>query len=435
MIKPNRRTVLRLMGMQLALPIFTGVSANELRAAAAPRTKYIAGYFPNGAYMPEGVNGSWTWADALQPLAEHQQNTMVLRGMQNGFNGIDPHWQNCTGFLSCKPIQLGDPGVARCAKTVDQYVADKHVSPLRSLEIGGLYYHIHPLNDHPGYSNDYLNRISWQSEDKFRSPVADPARLFERLFSESAEGAERLKYLRERKQSVLDSMYKDAERLSARLPESYRPVLGSYLETVRELELQVSADQGGCAGAGLTAPTEDFSTPNKNYVLRFQLMHRMIVLAMQCGQTNVASIMYGPAVSEDLNFPEALGGGAGHHACAHHGGTEANATRLKAITRIQTGLLADLLTRLKAANLMSDTLVIYGSDMSDGNVHLTKNLPMLLCGQGADLKLGQEIGSAETARPLSDLHMEVFKLMGVDAITSFGEGECLSTGRPLGILA
>ena len=71
---------------------------------------------------------------------------------------------------------------------------------------------------------------------------------------------------------------------------------------------------------------------------------------------------------------------------------------------------------------------------ADGNVHLTKNLPVLLCGEGADLKLGQEIGSAETARPLSDLHMEVFKLMGVDSVTSFGEGECLSTGQSLGIL-
>lgn len=429
---PNRRTVLRLMGLQLALPLVSSAIPEEGHAQAAPRTRYIAGYFPNGAYMPDGVNGSWNWDDALLPLAEFKPNTMIVRGLHNGFGGIDPHWQNCTGFLSCKPIQLGDPGVARCAKTVDQYVADKHVSPLRSLEIGGIYYHIHPLNDHPGYSNDYLNRISWQSEDKFRSPVADPARLFERLFSSSAEGAERLKYLRERKQSVLDHLHKDAERLSGRLPESYRPVLGSYMETVRELELQISGPQGEC-GMGLMAPTEDFSTPNKNYALRFQLLHQMIVLAMQCGQTNVASIMYGPAVSEDLQFPETLGSGAGHHGCAHHGGTEAQITRLKAITKIQTGLLADLLTRLKAANLLTDTLVTYGSDMSDGNLHLTKNLPVLLCGDGPDLKFGQEIGTAEMARPISDLHMEVFSLLGVDTVTSFGEGECLSTGQALGL--
>lgn len=123
---------------------------------------------------------------------------------------------------------------------------------------------------------------------------------------------------------------------------------------------------------------------------------------------------------------------AGHHACAHHGGGDSQISRLKAITRVQIGLLADLLSRLKTANLLSDTLVTYGSDMSDGNVHLTKNLPILLCGEGADLKFGQEVGSAESPRPLSDLHMDVFPLLGVDDVPSFGEGECLSTGQPLG---
>ena len=43
--------------------------------------------------------------------------------------------------------------------------------------------------------------------------------------------------------------------------------------------------------------TQDFVAPNTNYTLRFQLMHQMIVLAMQCGLTNVATIMYGPGVS------------------------------------------------------------------------------------------------------------------------------------------
>jgi hypothetical protein len=81
------------------------------------------------------------------------------------------------------------------------------------------------------------------------------------------------------------------------------------------------------------------------------------------------------------------------------------------------------------------TLVTYGSDMSDGNLHLTKNLPVLLCGEGADLSFGQEIGSAASPRPMSDLHMDVFSLMGVDSVTSFGEGECLSTGQSLGIRA
>jgi hypothetical protein len=429
-MKAARREVLKWLGVQLALPLVPAVAWGQ---ATGMRKRFIGAYVPNGAYMPMGVDGSWTWAEALQPLdaAGLRSNTMVVRKLFNGFPGHDPHWQNCAGFLSCEPMVLGDPGVARCGITVDQKVADRYPTSIRSLEIGGIYYHVHPLNDHPGYSNDYLNRISWQAPDKFRSPIPNPAQLFNKLFGGQEGSAAQIAWLHGRKRSVLDQLHKDATRMSGRLPQSYRPVLTSYLETVREVERGLT--QGGfTCMPNLAQPTQDFSDPNTNYALRFQLMHQMVVLAMQCGLTNVATIMYGPGVSESLTFPEALGGGANHHGCAHHGGTASSITRLKAMNRVQTGMLADLLLKLRTANLLDETLVLYGSDMSDGNVHLAENLPMLVCGAGADLKFGQDIVPA-ARRPLSDLHMELFSLLGVTSMTSFGSGVCRSTGQPLGL--
>lgn len=426
----NRRTVLKWLGVQLALPL---VALYFAQAQGAPmRRRFIGAYVPNGAYMPSGVDGNWNWAEALQPLVAKnlQANTMIVRKLFNGFPGHDPHWQNCAGFLSCEPMVLGDPGVARCGVTVDQRVAEFRPTSIRSLEIGGIYYHVHPLNDHPGYSNDYLNRISWQAPDKFRSPIPNPAQLFQKLFGGQEGSAAQIAYLHARKRSVLDSMHKDATRLSSRLPESYRPVLSSYLDTVREVEQGLM--QGGfTCTPNLAQPTQDFSNPNVNYLLRFQLMHQLVVLAMQCGLTNVATVMYGPGVSELITFPELLGNGNGHHAVAHHGGTQSSIDRLKLMNRVQVGLLADLLEKLKAANLLDDTLVLYGSDMSDGNVHLTENLPMLLCGAGSDLKFGQEIVPS-ARRPLADLHVEILKLLGLP-VTSFGSGAAASSGQALGI--
>jgi hypothetical protein len=429
-MKASRRNVLKWMGIQLALPALTGHYA---QAQGMTRKRFIAGYVPNGAHMPAGANGAWTWAESLQPLVSrgHQANTMVLRGMFNGFPAADPHWQNCAGFLSCEPIELGDPGVARCGKTIDQYIAERHTSSMRSLELGGLYYHVHPLNDHPGYSNDYLNRICWQTADKFRSPIPDPAQLFAKLFGGQSGSAAQINYLHQRKRSILDSLHKDATRMSTRLPETYRPVLKSYMDTVREVELGLGT-VSTCTPT-IAQPTQNFSAPNTNYVLRFQLMHQMIVLAMQCDLTNVATLMYGPGVSENMNFAESIAGGAGHHAVAHHGGTQSSIDKLKQINVVQTGLLADLLTRLKTANLLNETLVLYGSDMSDGNVHLTENLPMLLCGAGADLKFGQEIGAANVRRPVADLHVEIASLLDVPGLSSFGSGVARSTGQALGI--
>jgi hypothetical protein len=420
------------MGLQLALPLFTGGVA---RAAGSTRKRFIACYVPNGAYMPNADNGSWTWAEALQPLvaAGLQNNAMIVRNLFNGFASADPHWQNCAGFLSCEPIQLGDPGVAICGKTVDQLVADAYPGSIRSLEIGGVYYYVHPLNDHPGYSNDYLNRISWQTPDKFRSPIPNPAELFAKLFGGEAGSAAQIAYLHARKKSVLDQMYKDANRIGARLSATYQPVLSAYLDTVREVEVSIQQGAFNCM-PNLSMPTQDFSQPNQNYVLRFQLMHQMVVLAMQCGLTSAATFMYGPGVSEGLSFPEQLGMGNGHHTCSHHQGDAAKIARLKQINALQVGLLADLVGKLKAAQLLDETVVLYGSDMSDGNVHSGQNLPLVLCGAGADLKLGQEVSPA-APRPLSDLHMEIFSLLGMSSIASFGSGACQSTGMPLGIRA
>jgi hypothetical protein len=326
---------------------------------------------------------------------------------------------------------LGDPGVARCGKTLDQFVAEHHVGSIRSLEIGGIYYHVHPLNDHPGYSNDYLNRISWQDPDKFRSPIPDPAQLFAKLFGGQEGSAAQIEFLHKKKKSVLDALHRDATRLSARLGSSYQPVLQSYMNTVREVETSLIMGGFSCA-PNLPEPTQDFSNPNVNYQLRFQIMHQLIVLAMQCGLTNVATIMYGPGVSEMITFPEHLASGPGHHACAHHQNAPGPVDRLRQMNRVQTELLADLLDKLKAANLLEETLVLYGSDMSDGNVHLTENLPMLLCGAGSDLRFGQEVIPSDR-RPLSDLHVEIASLLGLTSLTMFGSGECRSTGQPVGI--
>lgn len=426
----SRRAVLKWMSVGVALPLVPELAFAQ---GTPMRKRFIGVYVPNGAHMPNGADGSWNWTEALQPIdaAGFRNNTMVVRKLFNGFPGHDPHWQNCAGFLSCEPMVLGDPGVARCGITFDQRVADRYPTSIRSLEIGGIYYHVHPLNDHPGYSNDYLNRISWQAPDKFRSPIPDPAQLFTKLFGGQEGSAAQIAYLHDRKRSVLDQLHKDATRMSARLPQSYRPVLTSYLETVREVEMGLA--QGGftCTPT-LTQPTQDFSNPNTNYLLRFQLMHQLVVLAMQCGLTNVATIMYGPGVSESLSFPESLGAGGNHHAMAHHGGSATSIARLKQVNRVQTGLLADLLTKLRTANLLNETLVLYGSDMSDGNVHLSENIPMLVCGAGSDLRFGQDIVPA-ARRPLSDLYMELFPLLGMTGVTSFGSGVCRSTGQPLGL--
>lgn len=430
----NRRTALRFMGLQLALPMLSTVMASPGRAQAAARSRFIGVFFPNGAHMPGGDDGNWNFAEALAPLvsAGHQNHAMIVRGLQNGIAGIDPHWQNTASFLSCRQIVLGDAAVARCGKSLDQVVADQQPTSLRSLEVGAPYYHVHPLTDHPGYSNDYLNRISWQTDDSFRSPIADPRQMFDKIFGVTSGSVEHIRHLHDRKKSILDFLHKDATRLSAQMPQEYRPVLSTYLDTVREIELQL--DNGGeatCTSPS-EAPDQSFADFQQNYVNRYQLMHRMIAVAMQCGLVNTSTLMYGPS-SSDLHCAEVLGDGAGHHGCAHNRSDPTLVARLRGMNQVHSGLLADLLTQLSAVNLLDSTLVMYGSDMSDGDLHATENLPVLLCGAGADLRFGQAVGDRSTPRPLSDLHVDIMGLMGITPPTPWGEGTVAATGQPLPI--
>ncbi|MBM4280990.1 MAG: DUF1552 domain-containing protein [Deltaproteobacteria bacterium] len=430
----SRRTVLQFMGLQLALPLMSSLLPTSTRAQAAPRQRFIGVFFPNGAHMPGAVDGNWNFAEALSPLdqAGLTNNTMIVRGLHNGFGDVDPHWQNTAGFLSCRRVTLGDAAVARAGKSLDQIVADARPTPLRSLEVGAPYYHVHPLNDHPGYSHDYLNRISWQSDDAFRSPIADPRQLFAKLFATGDGGAAQLRYLHARRRSVLDHLHRDATRLQARLPAEARPVLSTYMDSVRDVERRLDGVGAGTCTSPEGAPAGDFGDRDANYTLRYQLMHRMIALAMQCGSVGVATLMYGPS-SSDLSIPETLGAGNGHHTCAHNRGDTGLIDRLRRMNLLQAGLLAHLLGELRNVGVLDSTLVLYGSDMSDGDLHLTTNLPVLLCGGGSDLRFGQAVGSADAPRPFADLQLEILQLLGAPQ-PSWGDGQAASTGAPTGIL-
>ncbi len=431
--KSDRRSFLRVLGGSLALPLLSQVIPSSASAQALTRSRFIGVFFPNGADMPNSVNGNWNFDEALAPLvaAGHRNNTMIIRGLHNGIPGIDPHWQNCAGFLSCRRIVLGNAAVARCGKSLDQVVADQYPTAMRSLEVGAPYYHVHPLNDHPGYSNDYLNRISWQTDDTFRSPLGDPRQMFDKIFGFSNANAEEVRHLHAKKRSILDFVYRDAARLSSDLPAAYRPVLSTYMNTVREVEQQLDAVDVGC-DPNEPRPTQNFANAQTNYVQRYQLMNRMVVLAMQCGLVNTSTFMYGPS-SSDLICEEILGGGQGHHGCAHNRGEGPLVNRLRGMNTVHTGLLAHLLTELKGAGLMDSTLVMYGSDMSDGDQHTTENIPTLLCGAGPDLRFGQEVNGGR--RPMSDLHVDIFNLLNVPNITQWGDEGIASTMQALPIRA
>ena len=77
-----------------------------------------------------------------------------------------------------------------------------------------------------------------------------------------------------------------------------------------------------------------------------------------------------------------------------------------------------MLTGLKAVKegadtLLDRTMVLFGSNLSDGNSHVTKNLPVIFAGGG--FKHGQHL-VFDRARnyPLTNLHLSVLHRLGIE---------------------
>jgi hypothetical protein len=158
---------------------------------------------------------------------------------------------------------------------------------------------------------------------------------------------------------------------------------------------------------------------------------------MQCDLTRTATIMYDDSVGQIELLYSSIDPMATtqHHQSAHHSGLPNWIRSQHAINKIHTGLLAHLLSEMKKVpGLLEDTLVLYGSDMSDGDQHLAHNLPILLAGAGADLKFGQEVGDPSARRRLADLFVEMGRdVYGIPGFNSFGEGANASMGSTIGI--
>jgi hypothetical protein len=78
----------------------------------------------------------------------------------------------------------------------------------------------------------------------------------------------------------------------------------------------------------------------------------------------------------------------GYHNLSHHGQSKEKLAELEKVDRQQMRHLRDLLTALALTStagggrLLDQTMVLYGSNLGDANVHNCTNLPILLAGGG-----------------------------------------------------
>ncbi len=441
----SRRNILRGLGVCIALPMLESALPMQLaHAQGTPRKKrFIGCFFGSGAPMPDAANGDWGYAGtrggALKPLADLgvAPNVAVMRGFK-AVNNFDVHWSGTAGFLSGTPVgttnapnPASDPNYQKCAKTLDQLVADIDLkSNIRSLHAG---YNQVPSwdegHDRVGSIN-YVNSIAWRDATSPISNINDPMQMFTRVFGagDSLSNAQAA-YLLKRRKSILDGVLDQYNHHKSTLSAADKQRLEAYAQSIREVEGELVS-----AANATTCKRPPAETDGEVYVRNFRTMQKIIIAAMQCGLTRAATIMYNDGIGP--NRPTASVA-AEQHDSAHN-----NWATLIQINQVQVRLWGELIVGLRDAGILGETVTILGSNMSDGRTHNSANVPLLVASQNVsgEMKLGQEVYGTPNVtslgenRNMTDLYVDLLKLYGVN-MPSLGDGAYKSTGKASGILA
>lgn len=444
----SRRHLLRGLGASIALPSMEAMlpAGRALAAAASGSASPFPvrlGYFfvPNGVHMPdwkpERTGGYFDLPYILEPLGAVKNDLLVLSGLTHDkgrANGDGPgdHARSAGVFLTGAQPLKSEGSEIRAGVSVDQVAARVLGSGTRfpSLELGTEGGRPYGKCD-SGYSCAYSNNVSWKDENSPIAKQTNPREVFERLFANELKGeidesqARRRRY----KKSILDFVLEDARNLSGRLGETDRMKLDEYLTSIREIEKRLEhteKPQTRAADAAASYGQRPEGIP-ESYEEHLRLMGDMMVLAFQADVTRVSTFMFANAGSN--RSYGTIGVNEGHHQLSHHQGDPRKHAKIREINRFHVTQLSYILQRMRSipegdGTLLDNSLIVYGSGISDGNRHNNENLPVVLAGKaGGAISTGRHVEFPRET-PMCNLLLSTLRCAGAGE-TRFGD----STGE------
>lgn len=429
----SRRTVLRGAGAAIALPFLDGM-VPALRArgrsAATPVKRLAIVYSPMGAHMKKWTppsEGPLQLSEILQPIAAFRDRALVISGlnMQNADSrdggGVHSRIQPCwlTG-MHAKRTEGPDMEVGI---SMDQ-IAAKAVggeTQLASLELALESSDLLGACD-LGYTCAYTATLSWRGPSTPLPMEHNPRAVFERLFgtSDSTDATTRLADLR-RDRSILDSVAEDMARIKKTVGPGDQAKLNEYVEAVRDVErrIQKAEEQAGRElpvveqPAGIPTEFADFA----------KLMFDLNALALQADLTRISTFMMGRELSV-RTYPE-IGVPEQHHGLSHHQNNIEKLEKQAKLNAFHLQLFTHFLEKLDATpdgdgSLLDHTEILYGSGMSNSNLHLPYDVPTIVFGGSAfRINSGRHIRYPK-GTPLTNLQLTLLERMGV-AVDHLGD--------------
>ena len=398
-----RRTFLRGLGVTMALP-FLEAMVPALRAAASPVRRFAGIYVPHGMIMdqitPVQAGAGFELKPILKPLEAFRDQLVVVTGV-NGPASLDGggHALAPACWLTGATAKKTQGADVRAATSVDQIIASQigKDTVFSSLELACEDFSDTVGSCEVGFSCSYMNTLSWSSPTTPVPMELNPRVVFERLFGGTGTTDERIRHMR-RNASILDDIRGQAQRLQGRLGAQDRTRVSDFLENIRAIEQRIQRAERQ-ARQKVDEPVAPSGIPD-SYAEHVALQLDLLAIAFQADLTRVGSFMLGRDVSFH-SYPE-LGFSDGHHTVSHHANNPTQMNKQAIINAYEFSMIAKFLGKLRSSpdgdgTLLDNSIVLYGSGMSHGNLHSHTGLPVVIVGGGA----GRIKGNRHLMHPVS----------------------------------
>ncbi len=428
----SRRTVLRGMGATLALPLLDGMIpafVPRTFAAIAPVKRFGALYVGMGENMnvwmqPKG--GELQINPIIQALEPFREHTVVLAGLDSkqaysSDNGQHPRAQS-SWLTGCRAKKTDGPDI-HLGVSLDQIVAREYA---KETQLGSLELTLDPTdlagNCAYGFSCAYNNTIAWRTPTTPLPMENNPRNVFERLFgaTDTTDSSVRRRLLKVNA-SILDSVTEQVGGFKKGLGPVDRRKLAEYLDAARDVERRVQKAEEQ-SNKELPIVEQPVGIPT-SFEEHAKLMFDLQLLAFQTDLTRVFTFVL-VRESSIRSYPE-IGVPDSHHPLSHHQNNPDKLARLAKINAFHIKQLAYFVEKMKSTpdgegSVLDHTMLLYGSGMSDSNLHVPENVPTLLVsGRGYGIK-GNRYLQYPAGTPLSNLQLTMLDKMGF-ADESFGD--------------
>ena len=439
----NRRTVLKGLGVTIALPFLDAMIPAVRAAAPGRKLRLVAMEMVHGAagstafgqqknlWAPAAAGSAFDLSPtALSPLEPWREYLTIVSNtdVRNAEAFIPPeiggdHFRSAAVFLTQAHPKQTQGSDLKAGTSLDQLFAEKYgeETPIPSMQLcvenvdqaGGCFY---------GYSCAYTDSISWASPSEPLPMIRDPRSVFEQLFGVGGT-AEARAARRRRDRSILDWVMQSTSELKDRLGAADQARLADYLDDVREIERRIQkVEAQNRSGETRTLPGAPIGVPD-SYDEHVKLMFDMQVVAFQSDVTRVVAFKLSRDVSNRV-YPE-TGVNTGFHVASHHADREDRILDLAKINKYHVSLVPYFMKKLKEtpdgdSNLLENSLLLYGSPMGNSNVHNHKRCPLFLAGHaGGALKGNLHIKAAD-GTPMANAMLGALRAVRLD-LTSFGD--------------